>query len=879
MYIDFNVTAVPPKGGKLTDVLSIDNADSWVADNEGGYYPPSPLTRYNCYYEFKWESPPPPHMAVEHDGFYGTHPTAPGAPDEWPLSYGPYPPTAVGAAFDAKTYVEDLAAAWGLTNATFCLCYNTTVIDVAGEADAVPPASTTFELIETMGLNVSDDGEIPINLTVAPNKYYASESGEVFNVTVRINDVDPASKLIAVTFRLSYDPSLLDVVDVVEGPFLPYWASQQPGSLGTFFTNFTESDGVYGPHVLVGDLILPNATGKWNPPFPEGSGTIATITFRVKPLLDITLNTAVWDPDTSVITVTHGVPDRINFTVYPKEGVVPSGKVLVATVNFTILIQQESPPYAMGYYDYSMLEFCGVKLADHIRTIPTDPAENGEVRILAMVALTLAWLEVSPKDTVLAEYGEYAIGEEFDVNVTIKNLHAKWYLIAYQFRLSFDPALLQLVGVTEGPFLTDPRWNLYGTFFVSGEEPDGIFGHHVWAAGILLPNDTTGEYDQTIYPSAPGPDVADLAPPVNPVLATIRFKAIDQEFCFEAQNLTCGLDILPFWLPENYHFVDVDGNYIPTDTPKIVNGTYTICGSFMVGRLIDVYGGAENRGYGTAQPDVTNYRDVGVIWPSPYGGQGVNGTMDLVIPQSVVYLFANVTYNHWPVQSKDVGFEIEGPFEQAGWTPENPVPRHQGLLFVRKYSNRTSTGECGDPGGVAWIKFQMPWPCDDPESYFGKYRVTATVDICGNVTTDVLWFDYYYLVEITKVTTDKDAYPHCNDVEITIEYRSKAQQSYPVLFSVVIQDELETAFGAKLNSTQGVQKAEFCHWKTYKITVTVHVEKWAFAGIAHIYVSAFDWDPTDISPITRMHGAPWLPTFGIDWPEGETVPEILILPY
>jgi len=232
--------------------------------------------------------------------------------------------------------------------------------------------------------------------------------------------------------------------------------------------------------------------------------------------------------------------------------------------------------------------------------------------------------------------------------------------------------------------------------------------------------------------------------------------------------------------------------------------------------------------------------------------------MDLVIPQSEVYLFANVTYNYWPVQQKDVAFVIEGPFDQE--TGERRSTYH-----VRMYAART------DENGVAWIKFQMPWPCENPEGYFGKYKVTATVDICGVVVSDTMFFDYYYLIEITKVTVPKFQYNHCEKVEITIEFRSKAQQEYPVLFGIVIQDELQTHFGwAQINAT--VRGAKFCTWKEYRVSTSIHIPKWAFAGIATIYVSAFDKDP-------REGGAAWCPTFGLGWPPNTTPPKIAIQPY
>jgi len=118
-------------------------------------------------------------------------------------------------------------------------------------------------------------------LEVKPN-YYMTKSMETFNVSVLLNDITPDKRLVGVQFGLSYNTTLLEVVAVTEGPFLKNttWAP-----FGTLFTYFIEPDGVYGPHVLVSDLILPNATGHWNV-FPNGAGLtepereIATITFR-----------------------------------------------------------------------------------------------------------------------------------------------------------------------------------------------------------------------------------------------------------------------------------------------------------------------------------------------------------------------------------------------------------------------------------------------------------------------------------------------------------------------------------------------------------------------------------------------------------------------
>jgi len=69
--------------------------------------------------------------------------------------------------------------------------------------------------------------------------------------------------------------------------------------------------------------------------------------------------------------------------------------------------------------------------------------------------------------------------ETFDINITINNLDASWKTVSVQFRLCYNATLLEVVDVQEGPFLKDPRWNLYGTYFMKFIEPDGFYGPHV----------------------------------------------------------------------------------------------------------------------------------------------------------------------------------------------------------------------------------------------------------------------------------------------------------------------------------------------------------------------------------------------------------------
>jgi len=122
------------------------------------------------------------------------------------------------------------------------------------DAVMIPPAYRVHPLIE-----------------VQPEKYIATQVGETFDINVTISGLSVAWKLVAVEFKLRYDATMLSVVNATEGPFMkdPSWALN-----GTF---------VLGPaieedYVVMGILLLPHAYGNWTA-FPEGNGTLATITF------------------------------------------------------------------------------------------------------------------------------------------------------------------------------------------------------------------------------------------------------------------------------------------------------------------------------------------------------------------------------------------------------------------------------------------------------------------------------------------------------------------------------------------------------------------------------------------------------------------------
>jgi hypothetical protein len=214
--------------------------------------------------------------------------------------------------------------------------------------------------------------------------------------------------------------------------------------------------------------------------------------------------------------------------------------------------------------------------------------------------------------------------------------------------------------------------------------------------------------------------------------------------------------------------------------------------------------------------------DVFTQWPDPFGGQGPNQPSDMITPQCGLYLYAYVTYNDWPEQNKDVAFEVKDP-SMTVW----------GIFYARTNSN-----------GYAEVFVRMPWPCDDPDQYIGEWHVYASVDVACVCINDTLNFKYDYLVNIWKVTTDKDSYKHCEDIEITIDYGSYAMQDHNIIITVTVVDETGVPFGwTYMNVTIG--GAEYCTYNNGTIILDVHVEKFARAGVATIYVGALSGFPQD----------------------------------
>jgi hypothetical protein len=144
----------------------------------------------------------------------------------------------------------------------------------------------------------------------------------------------------------------------------------------------------------------------------------------------------------------------------------------------------------------------------------------------------------------------YLIGTTFSIDITISNLTEFYRVVGIQFRLCYDDTLLEVVSVTEGPFMKNVAWAPYGTFFLPSVEVDPTYGPCVLVGDLIFPD---------------GNGVWNAFPSGNGVLATITFKAINQGRLGTA--LSCLLNL------KNTLIINDDLGELPHD---LYNGFYKI---------------------------------------------------------------------------------------------------------------------------------------------------------------------------------------------------------------------------------------------------------------------------------------------------------------
>jgi hypothetical protein len=257
--------------------------------------------------------------------------------------------------------------------------------------------------------------------------YTVNKVGEKFNVTVFLSQAEASQRIVGVQFRVRYDPALVEATSVSEDPFLSQF-NNTGTSTTTFFTSTIEDDPVYGQSVLVGILVLPNATGGWNN-FPVGSGPLTTITFKAlyRPMEPNTATMPLTLANTLIIDDSLNEVTHITFTATYEPTPIPLPVLTVAPTMYTASMIGET-----------------FNITVSINNLDPDAMSFGQ------------------------------------------------RLVGVMFRVQYDSTLLKPLALYEGPFLKQfnntesPPY----TFLTYSFDDDLVYGSNVLVGILILPNST-----------------------------------------------------------------------------------------------------------------------------------------------------------------------------------------------------------------------------------------------------------------------------------------------------------------------------------------------------------------------------------------------------
>jgi hypothetical protein len=155
---------------------------------------------------------------------------------------------------------------------------------------------------------------------------------------------------------------------------------------------------------------------------------------------------------------------------------------------------------------------------------------------------------------------------------------------------------------------------------------------------------------------------------------------------------------------------------------------------------------------------------------------GLNQPSDAFAPNDIVILYANVSYNLWPIQNVPVTFHVSGP--------PNPV---QNISLV--FSGVTNTE------GVAEASFTIPSPEVNPEVIvFGMWKVAAYIENAS----DFLDFRVGWIVELVSLhAVDQDP-PQGGVLEIELSLLNVAMVPKNVTLALTLFDSLNNIVGSLL---------------------------------------------------------------------------------
>ena len=390
--------------------------------------------------------------------------------------------------------------------------YDVTLVD----PDATGIPTTAYEVED--GYYEFGPPKPPAYLKVEPGIVAAAEVGDEVVVDVTMKNVTADLRIIGVEWKLQFNTTLLNVKNATEGDFLKEWAEKaneiQDGH-GTFFWWMVE-DG----YILSFSLYYKEP----HPPalYPEGSGSLATIKFNVMLIPEETTTSELKLFDVIIV-------DADGNEVPPHH--LEHGQYLVP-----VMLEDLNADRRINILDMAIFGSAYGSYPGHPRWNPRADLDNNDlVNILDGVKIAKAfkpsvYLSVEPSKSYVD------VSDEFSIDIKIHDVGKTIYLIGVQFKLTYDPTVLEVKNCAEGDFFKD--WADYA----NTEDPEDNYGTYFYC----IPED--GQViGFVLYYKEPWPPK--VFPEGDGTIATITFHALAE-----------GISDL---LLEDVILVNVDLNMIP----------------------------------------------------------------------------------------------------------------------------------------------------------------------------------------------------------------------------------------------------------------------------------------------------------------------------
>ena len=219
----------------------------------------------------------------------------------------------------------------------------------------------------------------------------------------------------------------------------------------------------------------------------------------------------------------------------------------------------------------------------------------------------------------------------------------------------------------------------------------------------------------------------------------------------------------------------------------------------------------------------------------PYSGKGPNVLSDMFSFDEEVRIYANVTYNGWPVQNLLVAFEVMGP--------RNSI---ENITFYRTATTNST--------GIAVIEFRIPSIAN--ESVMGEWSVIGVVSIAEQFFQDIVKFKVDWIIEIEDLKTinenfeEQITFPKKGYVGIEVIVKNNAFTEKVTTLAVTIYDSLN----APVNATELEGFVVEPNETLVYVSFFLYISEIAHVGNATVYVQAYT------KPI-ELGGVPYCPEF------------------